>query len=182
VDPDLQLLHAMTNGDTTALDTFYERHKPSMLQYLSAELNDAQLAEEVLQDVMLAVWKQAPMFRKRSKVRTWLFGIARRQAIRARQRYRPPMHEDLANLQVRATGNDPPTLMDEQVRQEQMAAKIGQLPANQQEALSLVFYHGMKIKEAADTVGVSESTMKVRLFRARKSLRHLLKEDEKPHA
>lgn len=181
MDPDLQLLHAMTNGDTTALDTFYERHKPSMMQFLSAELNDHQLAEEVLQDVMLAVWKQAPKFREKSKVRTWLFSIARRQAVRARQRSRPPQHEDLSMMQIVATGNDPPIVMEEQSRRAQMAAKIGQLPTTQQEALSLVFFHGMKIKEAAEIVGVSENTLKVRLFRARKSLRNLLKEDY-PHA
>ncbi len=178
MDPDLKLLHAMTNGDTSALDTFYERHKPSMMQFLSAELNDHQLAEEVLQDVMMAVWKQAPRFEAKSKVRTWLFGIARRQAVRARQRYRPPQHENLEAVHLVTTGNDPQKLMDEQANQNEMSAYIGQLPTNQQEALALVFFNGMKIKEAAEVVGVSENTMKVRLFRARKSLRKLMKEGQ----
>jgi RNA polymerase sigma-70 factor (ECF subfamily) len=56
VDPDVCLVRAMADGDTHALDQLYARHGPSLLVFLTAQLGDRQVAEEVLQDVMLAVW------------------------------------------------------------------------------------------------------------------------------
>ena len=58
-DPDLQLVKAMANGDVHALDALYARYGRSILTYLIGLLNDRELAEEVLQDVMLVVWRQA---------------------------------------------------------------------------------------------------------------------------
>jgi RNA polymerase sigma-70 factor, ECF subfamily len=74
-DPDLRLVHAMAAGDTQALETLYARHGRSILAYLIGQLNDRQLAEEILQDVMLAAWRGAESFRGESKVRkphSWL--------------------------------------------------------------------------------------------------------------
>jgi len=54
-DPDLPLIQAIARGDGRALHELYTRHGANVLNYLRSYLDDRQLAEEVLQDVMMAV-------------------------------------------------------------------------------------------------------------------------------
>lgn len=58
----------------------YERHASALFGYVYRLAGDRMIAEEILQDTMLAVWRSAAAFEGRSKVTTWLFGVARRQA------------------------------------------------------------------------------------------------------
>ena len=85
---DPQLVQAIGRGDTLALEELYRRHGLALLSYLIGQVGDAALAEEILQDVMLAVWQGSAAFRGESRVTTWLLAIARRRAITARQRPR----------------------------------------------------------------------------------------------
>ena len=172
-DPDLDLLQAMSNGDSTALTELYERHKPKMLNFLIMELDDSQLAEEVLQDVMIAVWKQASKFRAESQVQTWMYTIARRQAYHARQRMIKHQHHQLEDATVIANDRTESRL-ENLDNQETLKTLIQYLPPNQQQAIIMVFSDGMKVTEAAKELGIPLSTMKSRLFRARNTLRQLL--------
>jgi RNA polymerase sigma-70 factor, ECF subfamily len=169
---DDQLIQAMARGDAGALNELYARHGAHLLNYLSAELNDDSLAQEVLQDVMFAAWKQSSRFRGESQVRTWLFAIARRQMLKARQKHAPdsiPLDDTLSDR------IDPMTRQDEH---EALMQAIDQLSADQQEALELIFYHGLSGPEAAGKLNISINTLKSRLFRARNALRDLLRKDD----
>jgi DNA-directed RNA polymerase specialized sigma24 family protein len=70
----------MAGGETAALDQLYLRHGPPLLAYLQGQLPTRQLAEEVLQDVMLAAWQGAGNFRGEGSVRSWLLAISRNRA------------------------------------------------------------------------------------------------------
>src|SRR5699024_6421996 len=67
-------------SDGAALATLYERHGQGLFGYLLRLAGDRGTAEEILQDTLLAAWRSAGEFAGRSAVRTWLFGIGRRQA------------------------------------------------------------------------------------------------------
>jgi RNA polymerase sigma-70 factor (ECF subfamily) len=168
-DYDHHLMRAIAGGDVQAMDTLYERHGLGVLNYLVGQLGDRQHAEEVLQDVMLAVWKGAVHFRGDSQVRTWLLGIARHRALNARQRRRPPpmpldeeLHAETADI----------------VDLDDLTRGLKQLPADQRETLELIFYHGLTGQEAADIMGVSPGTVKSRLHRAKSALRDFLRKEE----
>jgi hypothetical protein len=99
-DPDLMLIRAMAAGNTHALDSLYARYGPPVLSFLVARLGDRQLAEEILQDVMLAAWNSAATFRGESRVYTWLLVIARNRAMNAQRRHTPvsvPLDEELGD-------------------------------------------------------------------------------------
>ena len=74
------LLVRVAGGDPAALATLYRRYGGRLFGYLQRYAGDRMVAEEILQDTLLAVWRSAPRYAGRSGVRTWLFGIARRQA------------------------------------------------------------------------------------------------------
>jgi len=89
MDDDATLVARVARGDGGALARLYQAYAGRLFGYLLRLTGDRMLAEEVLQDTMLAVWRSADGFAGASAVPTWLFGIARRQAY-YRLRGRPP--------------------------------------------------------------------------------------------
>jgi len=175
-DPDLYLLQGMANGDVRALDELYSRHGRRILSYLIGQLGDRQLAEEVLQDVMLAAWRGAAQFRGESKVKTWLVGIARLQALSVQRRRRPlsvPLDEAMPSAD---TGEF--KVVERGVENKGLREALRELPSDQRETLELIFYHDLSSTEAAQVLGVAAGTVKSRLNRAKTTLRRLLTRKE----
>jgi RNA polymerase sigma factor (sigma-70 family) len=171
--PDEVLVQAIAGGDAGALDALYTRHGPALLGYLTGQLgNNRQLAEEVLQDVMLAVWKSAANFRGASKVRTWMIAIARNQAINIRRKRNLQMVELHETYGTEDT--TPLERLERLDRAETLRNAIRELPEQQRETLELVFFHQLSGVEAAEILDVSVGTVKSRLHRAKETLRRLL--------
>jgi len=171
-DPDFALIQAMAGGDVSALNELYTRHGANILNYLTSLLHDRGLAEEVLQDVMLAAWEHAANFRGESKVRTWLLTIARHRAINTQRRAAPdfvPLDESTY------TADTTPLEKIERKNQRQaLQAAIQQLPPFHQEILVLIFYHQLSGPEVAEVLGVTVGTVKSRLHRAKEMLRRIM--------
>lgn len=79
-DEDARLAALVAAGERTALAALYERWRQPLFAFLLIRTPDHAVAEEILQDTLVAVWQGATGFERRAKVSTWLFGIARRQA------------------------------------------------------------------------------------------------------
>jgi RNA polymerase sigma-70 factor, ECF subfamily len=175
--PDFALIQQIATGDSRALEMLYQRHGLALLRYLTGQLADRAQAEEVLQDVMFAVWRGAAEFRGESHVYTWLISIAHNRAINARTRLPHDNHEPIDRLDTMVATTPP--LIDsllEQLEQVQVRAALSHLPAAQRETLELVFYHALNGPEAARVLGIAQGTVKSRLHRALITLRQLLKE------
>ncbi len=176
-DPDWLLIRAMADGDIRALNELYARYGPMLLGFLNARVGNREVAEEVLQDVMLAVWEKAHTFEARSKVKTWLLVIARNRAINAtRRKQLPVLHlEDVFSLKSDDTG--PMEALERHERQDRVRAAIQRLPEGQREVLVLVFYHQLTGAEVAEVLDISEGTVKSRLHRAKETLKGLLTQE-----
>jgi RNA polymerase sigma-70 factor (ECF subfamily) len=173
-DPDLPLLRAMGCGDATALAELYRLRGPALLAYLTARLDDRELAEEVLQDVMLAAWRAAKHFRGQGRVMAWLLAIARTRAINAYHRQVRP-HATQVALDEASTQESCEPFGS---HNEELSAGLRTIPAEQREALELVFYHGLSLQETAQVMSVAVGTVKSRLHRARKRLAKWIMEEE----
>ncbi|MBX3081813.1 MAG: sigma-70 family RNA polymerase sigma factor [Anaerolineae bacterium] len=171
---ELTLLREIAAGNGQALEKFYARFGSALLSYLMAWLGDRQQAEEVLQDVMLAVWDHAGEFRGESSVYTWLLVIARNRAMNAQRKFQP----DNVPLDDRETLASPDTGPQEAAERKVAATTVRkaltELPEHQREVLVLTFYHHLSGQEIADMLGVSIGTVKSRLSRAKEALRHVL--------
>jgi len=73
-DPDVPALRALARGDMGGLRILADRHGPGLLSFLTGLTGDRQLAEEVLQDTWVALWRGAAGFVGGSTVRTWIYG------------------------------------------------------------------------------------------------------------
>ena len=171
-DPDFALIQAITEGDVAALNELYTRHGANILNYLTSLLHDRTLAEEVLQDVMLAAWEHAADFRGDSKVRTWLLTIARHRAINTHRRAAP----DLVPLDESAYTADTTPLekVERKTQRQALQVALAQLPPFHQEILVLIFYHQLSGPEVAEVLGVTVGTVKSRLHRAKEMLRRIM--------
>jgi RNA polymerase sigma-70 factor (ECF subfamily) len=173
-DPDWALVKGMADGDVRALNEIYARYGPMLLGFLRARAGNQQLAEELLQDVMLAVWNNADKFEGRSKVKTWLLVIARNRAINAHRRKKIPLIDinDAFNL-----SSDDTSPMEAAIRsdaQDMVREALQQLPEAQREVLVLVFYHQLTGPEVAEVLDISVGTVKSRLHRAKEMLKGIL--------
>jgi RNA polymerase sigma-70 factor, ECF subfamily len=168
-DPDAELVRGMAAGDEQALLMLYERHASSILAYLAHRVRDRQLAEELLHDVMLAAWQASAAFRGESSVRTWLFTIAHNRAVNAFRR--GPSAGGNVDLGTAGMIPDPAAGAAEGV---DLRAAIERLPAQQQAALDLVFFHGFSASEVATVMAVAPSTVRSWISRARAALRESL--------
>ncbi|NWF69091.1 MAG: RNA polymerase sigma factor [Chloroflexi bacterium] len=174
VDPDTPLMHGIAAGDVRALDALYARHGAALLSFLIARLGDRQSAEEVLQDTMMAAWREAHNFRHESSIRTWLFVIARNRATNLQRKHRPT----LTLLDEALSGGDtgPLEKVEKLEAQDKVRAALHHLPAPQREVLLLVFYQQMTPTEVAQVLGISDGTVKSRLYRAKEMLRRVLQQ------
>src|SRR5258707_3955472 len=89
---DEMLLESITAGGRTAMHTLYSRHNVRVYRFILRIVRDASMAEDLVSQVFLDVWRTARQFEGRSQVSTWLLSIARFKALTALRRRR---HEDI---------------------------------------------------------------------------------------
>lgn len=175
-DGDVEIIARIAAGDKDALEKVYARFGGALFRYLQTLSPDPQLAEEILQDTLVAVWRGAGSFEGRSSVKTWLFGIARRQAHNALRRNRLLLAAE-GELEALSAGEPGPeeSLLAGADRRE-LAKNMGRLSPVHREVLALVFFHGLSYGETAEVLGVKIGTVKSRLSNAKKALRKTLQD------
>ena len=171
---DAALVQRIANGDRGALGSLYARHQPFLFQYLLAVTPDQGTAEEILQDVLLAVWYGARTFGGRSRVTTWLMGIARRQAHTTLRRHVLAV-TDLQALEERPSdGADPQDVIIGQEDRKDLADAFSRLSAVHREALLLAFQQGLSYQELTELLGIPLGTVRSRLSNAKRALKAIL--------
>ncbi|MGN6411532.1 MAG: sigma-70 family RNA polymerase sigma factor [Nitrobacter sp.] len=172
---DEMLLAQIADGDRTAMHTLYLRHNVRIYRFVLRSLRDATAAEDIVSQVFLDVWRTADQFEGRSRVSTWLLSIARFKTLTAMRQRR---HEDIDQDNVReiADGADTPeTTLDRSNVSAILRACIAKLSPAHREIINLVYYHEKTVEEAGEIIGIPQSTVKTRMFYARKQLAELLK-------
>jgi len=167
---DQELLRRSRSGDADALTELYERHGEGLFAYLLRLVGDASLAEEILQDTLLAIWRSERVPRVNGSVRAWLYALARRQAL-ARL---PGQRLHVVHLTESERDAPPPLGPDEialaSMETPRLAAAVGHLGPLQREVLGLAFVTELSLPELAEVLGVPIEIVKIRLATARSAL------------
>lgn len=166
-----ELVEAARSGDRGAVDALLEQYEPSIYRFGLRMCGDEDAAREVLQETMLAAFRNLPTFRGEASLSTWLFQIARSFCIKHRRGARTTVELDPA-LPDHAASPD----LQVHARQigDALAAAIAALPDEQREVLLLRDVEGASAEEAAAVVGIEVGALKSRLHRARMALRRQL--------
>ncbi len=172
---DEMLLESISDGNRTAMHMLYCRHNVRVYRFILRIVRDATTAEDLVSQVFLDVWRTAGQFQGRSQVSTWLLSIARFKALTAMRQRR---FEDIDQEDVRQIADDadtPETSLDRSDTSAILRACVAKLSPAPREIITLVYYHEKSVEEVGAIIGIPQSTVKTRMFYARKQLADLLK-------
>lgn len=164
---DRELMARVAKEDEMAFRQLYERFSDRVFRYALTLLRNRHLAEEIAQETMIAVWNGAARFAGRSKVSTWIFGIARNRSFDLLRKEK--RGERLPDTPM--VSPDPSTTI---LRQERVSEAMGRLPEDQREVVFLTFYEGLTYREISHILEIPEGTVKSRMYHAKRKLAEAL--------
>jgi RNA polymerase sigma-70 factor, ECF subfamily len=171
---DVILVNRIAAGDKLATQALFARHRTSIYRWLLRFVGSEALAEDLLSEVFLDVWRQADRFEGRSSVSTWLMSIARYKALSARRiRTEEELTEEI-EAAIADPSDDPEAALQEKDRGELLRQALTHLSREHREIIDLVYYHERSIAECAEIVGIPAATVKTRMFYARRKLAELV--------
>jgi RNA polymerase sigma-70 factor (ECF subfamily) len=161
-------------GDKLAMHALFARHHVRVYRFVLRLVGNQSLAEDLTSETFLDVWRQAGTFQAQSAVTTWLLSIARFKAISALRRRVDEELDDKASTALADPADDPEAAVQKKDRSEILRKCLTKLSRQHRDIIDLVYYHEKSIEEVAEIVGISNNTVKTRVFYARKRLSHLL--------
>ncbi|HEY2138423.1 MAG TPA: sigma-70 family RNA polymerase sigma factor [Xanthobacteraceae bacterium] len=180
---DETLIRHIACGDRRAMRTLFVRHQLRVYRFVLRIVNDRSAAEDVITEVFFDVWKKAGRFEGRSAVSTWLLGIARHKALTAVAKPRPAESlDDVQASNVIDPADDPETAMHRKEQQTLVRHCLRALSPEHGQIIDLVYYQEKSTREIAEILGIPDSTVKTRMFYARRRLAMLIEaaEAERP--
>jgi len=172
---DEALISLIADGDKRAMQVLYARHNVRVYRFILRLTGNQSLAEDLVSEVFLDVWRQAEGFEAKSQVSTWLLAIARYKALSALRRRTDEHLDDHMAATIEDTADNPETVVGTKDRNTIVQKCLTRLSPAHREVIDLVYYHEKSVEEVAEIVGIPENTVKTRLFYARKKLAELLK-------
>lgn len=182
LDPDRAAVDDARAGDTGAFEALVLRYQARIVNYASAMVHDAGVAEDVAQETFIRAWRGLERFRGESAFKTWLYRIATnvarthldRRGRQGRIADRSLDDED----EVLQAGDVPSAAPDAEtslVTREAIDRALAELPEELRTALVLRDVEGLDYKEIAGVTGAPMGTVESRIFRARRHMRTLLR-------
>lgn len=171
---DAQLLSRIAAGETEALRSLYRSHGSRLYAYALRISGNPAAAEDILQDSLLAVWKNAGRYRGEGRVIAWLFGIVHHKALNARHGRRMIALDQKAG-EIASAVPPPDETVIRNERNGLIRAGLDRLSEKHRLVLDLVFFQGLSLAETAAVCDCPVGTIKSRLNQAKSDLRAILK-------
>jgi len=167
----------LKRGETTAIESLYDRYGRLAYGLAFRILNERGAAEDVVQDAFVSVWRNAAGFdASRGSLRNWLFSIVRNRAIdRLRGSTRIRNEIDLADAEPRAQVPDAWEAVALDLERKQIQEGFGELPDPQRRTLELAYFGGYTHVEIASRMHVPLGTVKSRMRIGLEKMRTFLK-------
>lgn len=167
---DAVLMRRVAAGEECAFRVLYERHAAGMLRLIRRLTARLEVAEEILQESWLAVWRSAGGYRGEASVRAYLLGVARRQAHNRLRQTEPVLVEleDAVDLPAAEPAVEDQVLA--RAGRRELVAAVLELPEHLREVLGLVLAEDLPYPEVAAILGVPPGTVKSRMWTARRLL------------
>lgn len=180
---DARLMEALGRGDVESLEALYDRYSALVFSVSLRVLHDAQLAEDVTQEVFLRLWRQPASFDpERGRFISWVMSVTRNRAldelrrVSRRSRSEDPDSEGSPIAGVATSDRlDDPVLGAELAEQrEAVRAAMTRLPPEQRRAIELAYFSGLTQVEIASVTGDPLGTVKTRIRLGMRKLRENL--------
>ena len=171
------LMGQVAGGQRDHLETLVRRYASPLLTYLHRMCGDRHRAEDLFQDVFLAVWEKRRTYRFPRTFRSWLFAIAKNRCREAFRHWRPGTAGSLpeGDAEVAETATRSPVELAVAAETARLvAAAVAQLPDQQRTVLVLRNWNGLSYAEIAEVVGRGEATVRSHMHHALVAMRRYL--------
>ncbi|MEU8377684.1 sigma-70 family RNA polymerase sigma factor [Streptosporangium sp. NPDC048865] len=164
--------------DPVAFEVFYRRHVEAVTRFMARRVDDPHTVADLVAEVFLAVLDSAHTYRPGlgSEI-GWLYGVAHNTLSAERRRAARELRLAGRISGRRLLDADDLSRLEERLDAERPArrafAAMATLPESERAVLELVVVDQLTVKEAAAALGIRQGTARVRLHRARRSLRHV---------
>ena len=168
-DIDQSTVKALIRGEESAYTTVVDKLYRPVYHFAFRLCHDSSTAEDITQETFLAVWKRVASFEGKSRFSTWVFGIAYREFLRAREKFvqTVPLDEQVLYAQTQSA-DDRISIRD----------AVESLPDLYRQVVFLVYIQGLTYRKAACVLDVPIGTLKSRMNYAFNILRDELAEEE----
>jgi RNA polymerase sigma-70 factor (ECF subfamily) len=166
-----KLMQRIAAGDQRAFRALYEQFATPLYRYALLRLRSPTAAEEVVQETLLAVWRNPTAFNGQSRLITYLFGICHHKTVDYIRREAKYQSLEQAEQTTLAVTPDP-------IRATIAGEALAALPPQMQSVLILVFHYGFGYHEVSQILGIPLGTVKSRVFHARQRLKTWLETEE----
>lgn len=174
---DRELVHRVRNGDEDAFRGLFGRYAPAAKALALRIVRQSQLAEEIVQEAFLAVWRHPEAYDgARGSVRSWLMGVVHHRAVDAVRReesYRRRAEDAIPDV-LQEQADHAEDVVDALGRPEERRAvrdALGDLPPEQREVLTLMYFEGLSQSQVAERTGLPLGTVKSRTLLGMKRMR-----------
>jgi RNA polymerase sigma-70 factor (ECF subfamily) len=174
------ILQYRKSGDRGLFETLMRRYEREIYSYLRRYIGNAELAEDAFQGTFLQVHLKCHQFDSHRRFRPWLYAIATNQAIDIQRRNK---RHRMVSLDRSASGEkddrsnswseklvgelpDPHRAAAEEENSRWIHQSVADLGESMQQVIQLVYYQGLKYREAAEALGIPVGTVKSRLHAA----------------
>ena len=153
-----------------------EPYNKILYNYILSRVSNAEDVQDIFQETILAIWQGLDNYKGNSSFKTWTIGIARRKiADFYRLHYKDKDFHNLEELDMEKIPNEP-NLLDHAIYSMDIENSLNTLASEDRELLFLIFNAGLSYKEIESITGISEGTIKSRVYYLKKKLRPLLME------
>ena len=167
---DAELVRRCIQGDTAAFTPLVERYQRSLFTVALRMLGDADEAKDAAQDAFVKAYRKLATFDPNRRFFSWLYRILVNECLnlqRAR-RSREPISDDMA------AGSSPEDLFDRRQQRQRLLRAIVMLPLEYRQVIVLRHFTELSYDDIADTLGISTSIVRSRLYTARRRLGELI--------
>jgi RNA polymerase sigma-70 factor (ECF subfamily) len=172
------LLLDIAGRDQPSLEAFYALFETTVYRFALSRLNDSHAASDILNEVMMEVWKSAGRFKGQSRVSTWLLGITLHKVIdhdRKQTRHKAQeLDENVIANMVDNSDIDHAQVMVGVQDAEALQQCVQGLPDNHREVIHLAFFEDLGYEEIAAIVECPLGTVKSRVYHAKSMLKKCL--------
>ncbi|MFK5983559.1 MAG: sigma-70 family RNA polymerase sigma factor [Flavobacteriaceae bacterium] len=183
LDTDPYLIQKTLEGDTKAFGQLVEKYQALVFTIVIRMVRNREEAEEVAQDTFIKAYQSLANFRGDSKFSSWLYSIAYRKALDALRKNKKNSNleliEDITEGDCSVIENAL-SFLEAEERKEAIQDCIMKLPEQEAAIITLFYYEEQSIKEIAIIINLTEDNIKIKLYRSRKKLFTLLKQNILP--
>ena len=173
IDQEGRLIEQLRLRNMGVFELFYKAYRPKLRGFILNIIASEQVVDEVFDDVMMVVWNKINDFQGRSKLSTWIYGIAYRRALKERNKRTDVEYTDqIEEPEVEESEASRP--FEAIHAKSRLDAALGKLSTDQGTVIRLAYFEGLNYKEIGAIMECPEDTVKTRMFHGRKKLKRAL--------